>query len=394
MDRSLPRTGAQRWVPLAYLGLAHLALGAVVGVTLWDSSLIAGFFYHPKMVAAVHALTLGWISSSLIGILYVAGDRLGFCATRVDVGILVAWGAGASGLVSHFWIEEFGGMTWSAGLLGIAILVAAGRFGMAFAVAAVPASIKLQIHLAWLNLVGTAFIGVLLGIDKTSPVLPGYSLHTVFAHAHLAAVGWAFLLAVALGHLFLLERLETFPAARLNVAGTVLTQLGAAGVFVSLLVDEPYVLVFAIVTLAGMTLCLAGLVMHARSVHPPPSRAASLVLVVALVWNAIAAGIGLSLFGGPQDGSDPGSIMAYGVAGLLAGLGQTVLGLSLLWFPWLGAGPGRAWPAVAGWSVASPLLVVGLAGNYPVPIAVGAASLLLAVAWTARSVLAATRRAV
>ena len=127
MDRSLRRTGPARWVPLGYLGLAHLALGAAAAVTLWDSSGIAGFFYHAKMIAAVHALTLGWISSSLIGMLYVAGDRLGLRATRLDVGILIAWGAGASGLVSHFWIEKFSGMMWSAGLLGLAILVATGR---------------------------------------------------------------------------------------------------------------------------------------------------------------------------------------------------------------------------------------------------------------------------
>jgi len=393
MNRSLQRTGPQRWVSLGYLGLAHLALGAAAAVTLWDSSGIAGFFYHPKMIAAVHALTLGWISCSLIGILYAAGDRLGLRATRLDVGILIAWGAGASGLVSHFWIEEFDGMTWSAGLLGLAILVAAGRFGAAIAVTSLPAPIKLQINLAWLNLTSTAFIGILLGIDRAIPILPGYSLHNVFAHAHLAAVGWAFLLAVALGHLFLLAHRETLPTARLSVAGTVLAQLGAVGIFVSLLVDEPFVLVFAIVALSGMTLCLASLVAHARSVRPPASRAASFVLVVAMIWLVIAAGVGLSLFGNAQDGGDPGSIMAYGVAGLLAGLGQGVFGLSLLWFRWLGAGSNRVWPAVAGWSVASPLLVVGLAGTYPIPIAVGAASLLLAVAWTAQSILAAARSA-
>lgn len=395
MNRSLQRTGPQRWVPLGYLGLAHLALGAAAAVTLWDSSGIAGFFYHPKMIAAVHALTLGWISCSLIGILYVAGDRLGLRATRLDVGILIAWGAGASGLVSHFWIEEFDGMTWSAGLLGLAILVAAGRFGAVIAVTSLPAPIKLQINLAWLNLTSTAFIGVLLGIDRTIPILPGYSLHNVFAHAHLAAVGWAFLLAVALGHLFLLPRRETLPAARLSVSGTVLAQLGAAGIFVSFLVDEPLVRVFAIVALAGMTLCLVALFVHARSAPPPALRAASLVLFVALVWLVIAGGIGMSLFGAPRDGTgaDPGAIMAYGVAGLLAGLGQGVFGLSLLWFRGLSAGPGRAWPAVAGWLLASPLLVVGLAGTYPVLIAAGAASLLLAVAWSARSIIADTRRA-
>ena len=112
MDRPLPPTRAQRWVPLAYLALAHLALGSACAVMLWDSSLLAGFFYHSKMIAAVHALTLGWISSSLIGILDGAGDRLGMRSNRIDIGIFIAWGAGARGVISHFWIEEFSGMLW------------------------------------------------------------------------------------------------------------------------------------------------------------------------------------------------------------------------------------------------------------------------------------------
>ncbi len=389
MDRSLPATGAQRWVPLGYLALAHLALGSACVVTLWDSSLIAGFFYHPKMIAVVHALTLGWISSSLIGMLYLAGDRLGFRATRLDVGILVAWGAGASGVVSHFWIEKFGGMLWSAGLLGIAVLVAGARFGLAFAVAPLPGAVRLQLNLAWLNLVGTAFIGLLLGINKTTTVLPGYSLHNVYAHAHLAALGWAFPLVVALAHLFLVGHGGSMPAVRWSMLGTVLTQLGAAGIFVSLLVGEPYTIVFAIVALTGMTLCLACLVAHARSAL---SAAGCLVGAAGLVWLLVAASIGLRFLGSPRGGGDPAWIMAYGAAGLLAGLGQTVLGLNLLWFDPLGVPPGRVWPAVAGWSVASPLLVVGLAGNYPIATAAGTASLLLAVAWTARSILSAARR--
>jgi hypothetical protein len=392
MDRSLPAKGAQRWVPFTYLALAHLALGSACAVTLWDSSLIAGFFYHPKMIAVVHSLTLGWISCSLIGMLYVAGDRLGFRATRPDVAILVAWAAGASGLVSHFWIETFGGMMWSAGLLGVAVLAAAVRFGMAFAAASLPDGVKLQINFACLNLVGTAFIGLLLGINKTSTVLPGYSLHNVFAHAHLAALGWAFLLAVALGHLFLVTHGGSMPAARWSMSGTVLTQLGAAGIFVSLLIDEPYVLVFGIVVLSGMTLCVVGLIVHARSVRPPTSRAALLLLVGALVWLLIAAGIGFSVLTGLRADGDPGLTMAYGVAGLLGGLGQWTCGLSLLWFRRPRLRPGHTWPAVVGWFVASPLLVAGLAGTYPVLIAVGAASLLLATVWTARSILSAARR--
>ena len=386
MDRSKPADGARRWVPQAYLALAHLALGTACAVILWDSSLIAGFFYHPKMIAAVHTVTLGWISSTLIGIQYVAAARWGLRFGRLDVVILVAWSLGASGLASHFWIEEFSGMAWSAGLLGLAILAAAGRLGLAFAATPVPAPIKLQLNLAWLNLAGTAFIGLLLGLNKTSAVLPGYSLHNVYAHAHLAAIGWGFMTSIALAHLVLVKNGESMPLTVWSVHGTLLTQLGAAGIFVSLLVGEPYLGVSAVAALLGMTVCLTCLVVHARSVRAPASRPGLLVWSAGWVWLLVAAGIGLSLLGGPEGGGEPARIMAYGVTGVLAGLGQTVFGLSLFWWRGLESGAGLAWPAAAGWSLAAPLLVVGLAGTYPLPIAVGAACLLFAVLWNARSI--------
>jgi len=391
MDRSPPETGAQRWVPLGYLALAHLALGAACGVTLWDSSQISGFFYHPKMIAVVHSLTLGWISSTLTAVLYMAAPRLGFRASKFDVWILVAWGAGASGLVSHFWIETYNGMVWSAGLLGVAVLLAAGRFTAATTTCPLPAHVKLQINLAWLNLVVTAFIGLLLGFNRTTSVLPGYSLHNVFAHAHMAAIGWAFLLGVATGHLYVAATAVPRGVALLSLVGTGLTQVGAVGLFVTLLTGDGKAVAFGLTALAGMALCLGSLVWIfatriAASRHP-----AQLSFAAAMGWLVIAAWI-LLRSDGPT--TDPDAVMAYGVAALLGGLGQGVGGLGMLWsqrtFPVL-AGRWAGWPAVAGWLIAPPLLMIGLGETRPVWILCGVAVLFLAVAWTALRLVVCTR---
>ncbi len=386
MDRSLPARGAPRWVVLAYLALAHVGLGSACVVTLWDPNLIAGFFYHPKMVAVVHALTLGWISSSLIGLLYLAAARLDSPARRLDGWLFAAWAAGSSGLASHFWIEEFNGMTWSAGLLGIAILVIAARLGMAFAVTEVPATIKLQLNLAWLNLLATAFVGLLLGINKTETILPGYSLHNVYAHAHLAALGWVFMTALALGHLALFARTGAPPPApRWSLHGAVLVQIGAAGVFVSLLLGEPYELGFGITAIAGVIVCCGCLAAHARAAARPLPPGASSVWLLGAIWLAAAAALAPALLRDALGDNEPAWIMAYGVAGLLAGLGQTVLALLFLWLHRLSAGAGRVRPAVFAWSVAAPLLVVGLAATRHTAIRLGSGLLLFAVLWTARS---------
>ncbi|NIM00502.1 MAG: hypothetical protein GTN89_06440 [Acidobacteria bacterium] len=392
MDRSLPALGAPRWVPLSYLGLAHLGLACACVVTVRDPSLIAGFFYHPKMIAVVHALTVGWISSSLIGVLYLAVGRLGFRATRLDGWLFVAWATGAGGLASHFWIEEVSGMVWSAGLLAIAILVIAARFGMALAATDVSAALKFPLNLAWLNLLATAFVGFLIGVNKTETILPGYSLHNVFAHAHLAALGWAFLTVIALAHLFLLLHAHgPFRAARWNLHGALLTQVGAAGIFVSLLLGEPYVLGFSAAALVGLVLCVGTLVAHARNSRPPLGRAVALPWILGFLGLVLAAVLGQALLRDVFGDTEPDWIMAYGVAGLLAGLGSMVLGLMMLWLRRLSVGAARAWPPVLCWSIATGLLLAGLTADRHGAITAGATVLLVAVVWNGRSLLSSAR---
>ena len=56
-----------RWIPLLYLGFAHISLATAFAVIAADPSGVTGFYYHPRLVAVVHMVTLGWISSSILG---------------------------------------------------------------------------------------------------------------------------------------------------------------------------------------------------------------------------------------------------------------------------------------------------------------------------------------
>lgn len=62
-----------RWLPLFYFGFAHLCLAAAFAGVALDPRGVAGFFYHPRMVAVVHLVTLGWITSSILGAIYMIG---------------------------------------------------------------------------------------------------------------------------------------------------------------------------------------------------------------------------------------------------------------------------------------------------------------------------------
>ena len=60
-----------RWVPLLYFGFAHLCLAAALLALAVTPRSLLGFYYHPRMLAVVHLLTLGWITSHILGALYL-----------------------------------------------------------------------------------------------------------------------------------------------------------------------------------------------------------------------------------------------------------------------------------------------------------------------------------
>ena len=60
-------------LPVLYFGLAHLSLAVAFGEVAIEPWKVAGFFYHPRMIAVVHLLTLGWISASILGALHLVG---------------------------------------------------------------------------------------------------------------------------------------------------------------------------------------------------------------------------------------------------------------------------------------------------------------------------------
>ena len=64
-------TAPGRRLPLLYLGLAHLCLAAAFAAVALVPAAVAGFYYHPRALAVVHLVTLGWITASILGALYM-----------------------------------------------------------------------------------------------------------------------------------------------------------------------------------------------------------------------------------------------------------------------------------------------------------------------------------
>jgi len=125
-----------RTLPLLYISAAHLALGVAAFLVAWSPRAAAGFFYHSRMVAIVHLVTLGWVTNSILGALYIVGPAtLGIAlpARRGDYAAFAAVTIGIVGMVAHFWIQELNGMAWSAATATSGILFVVARVVAAFA---------------------------------------------------------------------------------------------------------------------------------------------------------------------------------------------------------------------------------------------------------------------
>jgi hypothetical protein len=393
---------------LLYFGFAHLCLAAAFAVAAFDPHGVGGFFYHPRMIAVVHLVTLGWISSSILGSIYIVGPlafRMPLPAGPADYAGFTCFVVGVLGMTSHFWMDSPGGIAWPAALVGLSFVHVAGRALLGLRVAPVPFEARLPMALAFLNVLGAAALGVLLGINKASPFLKAGHLDVVLAHAHLAGVGWGVLMVVGAGYRILPMVLPAaMPRGRWVYASGVLIEAGVVGLVWSFLNQGRCLEVFAVFAAAGIAVFLSRVVWMLRNRRPAPAELpqpdwGAWHALQALVWLAVAAAFGLYLaFSSPSE-AGLRVAMAYGVAGLVGFLSQMVVGVEariLPLFAWLWGFADRAYveqppplhsAAVRAlqalvfslWMAGVPLLAGGLAFDLAAMVSLAAAGLLTAV---------------
>src|SRR5512145_1114605 len=108
-----------RRTPLLYFAFAHACLFAAVAALALRADVLGGFYYHPRLIAVVHLVTLGFITSSILGALYLVAPlalRMPLPERRLDVALAISWMVGVSGVASHFWLERYPGMAWSGAM--------------------------------------------------------------------------------------------------------------------------------------------------------------------------------------------------------------------------------------------------------------------------------------
>jgi hypothetical protein len=393
-----------RWVPLLYLGFAHLSLGTAFAVIAADPRGVAGFYYHPRLVAVVHMVALGWISGSILGSLYVVGPlafRMALPAGRADYAAFASFAVGVTGMVSHFWIDRLSGMVWAAGLVVAALAFVGIRVLRGLLRATVPGEARLPVALAIVNVLAAAAVGILLAINKTDPFIPASHLHVVLGHAHLAALGWAALMVMGAGYRMLPMILPSaMPRGRWPYAGTLLTEAGVWALFLAFYLGGQWIGEAAVVAALGVALFMGQILWMARHRRPAPppmprpdwsmGHAAQ-----ALGYFTLATALGVGLAFAPASEGALHAALAYGVLGLVGFLSQMVVGVAgrllplygWLWGfadrdhkespPSLHRAPSRTLQALVLllWSIGVPGLAAGFAFDRPPLIAAAASAL-------------------
>ena len=335
-----------RIVPILYFAIAHAALLTALAVAAFRPGEASGFFYQPRMVALVHLVTLGWITGSILGSLYVIGPmalRTPMPSRRSDRIVWLLYAIGFSGIASHFWINTYGGVGWAALLALGAVLHVGTRALLGIRSAPVQSAVKLCLLLANLNILLAGGFGILLAFDKAHPFLPARELGNVFAHAHLSAIGWVGMMVMGTGLRMLPMILPSaMPPARRAVAGALVTEVGVLGLFIALLLGSRAAGIFSLLIAAGLAIFLSHVGWMLRNRRPPPAGHPRPDLgvwhaVQALVYLVVALGIGLFLAFTSESELTYRLAPLYGVFGLLGFFGQLVVGVETRILPMFAA---------------------------------------------------------
>jgi len=326
-----------RFVPLLYFALAHLSLATAGAMLATDPVGLGASFYQPRMLAVVHLVTLGFLSAAILGSLYLVGPlalRMRLPASPLDHAGFWAFALGVSGLIGHFWLDAPRGMAWAAALTILGMGQPVIRVLRELPAARLPPEVKAPIAFALVNLLLAGLYGLLLGLNKLTPLLPGLHLRSVFAHAHLAAVGWGLMIVIGVGSRMIPMVLPAaMPRGRVVWAASLLTELGVLSLVVAIPLGGTVAGVAALLVAAGILAFLSRLIfmLRHRRAAPRELRQPDLGVLHALqavVYLVLTASLGVWLAWAAPSGVSGRRFLVYGVFGLLGFLCQMVVGVA------------------------------------------------------------------
>lgn len=295
------------------------------------------FFYQPWALSVVHMLTLGLITSTIMGVMYryvPALTRRPVVYPRLASLQFAAYAIGVAGMVAHFALNQWVGLWWSAALVFASIIL--------FAINLLP--------LLWLGfgrgvaetgmlcatcfLLLAALLGLLMGIEEAQGFFWGDVVESLGAHVVFAVVGWVTLTICAASYRFIPAFIlpsEPLPRIALwQIAALIVATLGLG---VSLLFGLPGTPWWSLAAGAALLVYVAvmAMLLHRRrlpmswGLGHAPAGMVWLIVGIALAQIVVRQGA-WNASGAPLAG-------ALATAALLGWAGNFIIGMSYQLFP-------------------------------------------------------------
>lgn len=322
--------------PLFFAPAALWFVAALVTAPLFVSGLLV-HFYQPRILALTHMITLGWISTAMIGVLYRYLPALVKRPIPFPRLALLQWATfvvGVLAFVVHLWLGRWSGAAWAGGMLvGSALLLCANVWPL-LRTAPRRGVAEVGVFASTAFLVVAATIGTLLAIGKSHPILGGGTLANLAGHAHLAGVGWVGITVCALSYRFLPAfLLPAFDPVKIALRLVVLLVAAVAALAWALFTRSAAVTTLAI-GLAAAVLAHVVLVTRVVASHRLPLDWTTWQAVASTVWCALAAVGGAATAVVGIDGALGARLAAaYVLAGLLGWFSNLLIGVSYKLFP-------------------------------------------------------------
>lgn len=320
-------------LPINFFLLAALFFAAgVIALPLVARGVVEDYFYGPWALALVHTFTLGWITASVIGVMYRYAPALTHGQIpfpRLAVAQFWLFVIGSTGMVSHFALGAWVGM-WLAAIVMLFSV-------MLFALNVVPllwpqvcsgvAETGMFGAICFLLAAGT--LGVLLAMDKSYDFMGGSLLTNLGAHVALAGIGWVTLAICAVSYrmlpAFILPTIALPRAAIYQLYALAIGVIGLATTMLASLRGVSAWSALVAISLVAYLATMARLVRTRRIALDWTARHA----LAGFLWlvAAAAAGVALSLSGAAS--LIGGRIAAaFGAASLLGFFSNFIIGMS------------------------------------------------------------------
>ncbi|HEY6395749.1 MAG TPA: hypothetical protein VIX12_10055 [Candidatus Binataceae bacterium] len=358
-------------LPIHFFAIATVFFCAGTLATPYVVSDLVVFFYQPRVLALTHTFTLGWITATIMGVMYryvPALTRHPLPYPRLATAQLALFLIGVIGLIAHMALNSWVGTWFSAGVLVISVLMFAGNLSACLMPKFGAGVAESGMMIAILFLLTAAVLGLLMALDKTFNFLPGSVLTNIAGHADFAAIGWVTLTICAASYrflpAFLLPKLELPRAAIWQLYGLA---IGVVALGVTLIARAPGAVLWTAlieVSLISYIVTIGRLIRSRRMPFDWTARHA----IAGIAWLVIAGILGMQL-AWIGASSEVGNRLAgaYGALGLVGWITNFIIGMSYHLFPGFVA-RARAvlqWPActVSELSVARPRPFVFFALN-------------------------------